>query len=164
MVTEVVIKKTGVLVVLRSSSGLLLMKRTKNPHLGKYIPIGGKLEPFETSRAAAVREIMEETKQPIGDVALRGVMTETSPTAFNWVNFIYVAEVEPFDPPACDEGFLEWVPIAGIPQLPTPTTDMFIYDYIARGVPFILNAEYDQDLNLMLLEDEMSGATLFPRM
>ena len=55
------LKKVAVLCVLQSNDGLLLLRRSKEPHLNKYIPIGGKVDAFETPRAAAIREIFEET-------------------------------------------------------------------------------------------------------
>lgn len=123
------LKKIATLCVLRGEQGLLLLRRNKEPHLGKYIPIGGKLEPYETPRQGAVREIFEETGIEIeeGNLKLAGIMTETSPTKFNWVNYVFWADIsaEPsgFD---TDEGFLEWVNENAIHAIPTPTTDRFI--------------------------------------
>lgn len=158
---EVGLKRTAVLCILRSTAGLLLLRRSKQPHLGKYIPVGGKLEPFETPRSAALREIEEETKVKVGDVVFCGVMAETSPTPFNWVNFIYTAEIDPIDPADCEEGTLEWVPVSHVSDLPTPTTDRYIYEYVLRGATFMLDARYDKDLNLILLVDEVSRTRLF---
>ena len=40
---------------------LLFCKRTKDPYLGKYNLVGGKIEEGENSFAAAYRELQEET-------------------------------------------------------------------------------------------------------
>jgi len=151
------LKKTTVLCVLRSGDALLLLRRTKEPNLGKYVPVGGHVEPCETPRDAAVREVREETGWRLGDVEFCGVLVETSPTDFNWVNFIYSAPVERFNPPHCREGVLEWVELSRLPHIPTPTTDMYIYQLILRGQAFVLNAEYDRSLQLRLLQDEITG-------
>jgi 8-oxo-dGTP diphosphatase len=40
---------------------LLLARRAKDPNRGKWVFPGGKIEPFESIREAAEREILEET-------------------------------------------------------------------------------------------------------
>lgn len=40
---------------------ILFCKRTKNPYLGKYNLVGGKIEPDRSGFAAAYRELWEET-------------------------------------------------------------------------------------------------------
>lgn len=154
-------KETAVLCVLRSQDALLLLRRTKEPNLDKYTPIGGHVDPFETPRNAANREIREEAGLSVDELKFCGVLVETSPVQFNWVNFIYSAEVDRFDPPACQEGVLEWVEISRIPHIPTPTTDMYIYQLVAQSRTFMLNAEYDQALNLVLLQDEITGKVFY---
>jgi 8-oxo-dGTP diphosphatase len=154
------LKQAVVMVVLRSDDALLLLHRTKEPNLSKYVPVGGHIEPFEAPRAAAIREVREETGKQLDDIQFHGVLVETSPTNYNWVVFVYSAEVEHFDPPDCAEGVLEWVPSHRVPDLPTPATDNYIYPLIVAGQHFVLNAEFDQDLHLEHLEEELSGQVL----
>ena len=88
MKVPVGVKKAAVLSILKCDNNYLLLRRTKEPHLDKYIPIGGRLEPFETPHDAALREIKEETGISLPKIKLMGLMTETSPTKFNWINYI----------------------------------------------------------------------------
>jgi 8-oxo-dGTP diphosphatase len=60
----------------------------------KYIPIAGKLEPFETPIEAAKREVKEECGVDLANLKFCWVMVETSAVDFNWINFIYTAEVD----------------------------------------------------------------------
>lgn len=157
------LKKAAVLCVLRSNAGFLLIHRSKEPHLGKYIPIGGKMGPFETPRAAAIREVEEETGVSLEDVRLRGILTETSPTNFNWVNYIYTADTTAVTPAKYREGTPEWVEQERLNSISTPTTDRFIYDYVSRSEFFVFDAVYDENAELIRLVDELSGKILFSK-
>ncbi len=155
------LKKVGVLTILRDGSALLLLRRTKADELqGLYTPIGGHVDPFEAPRDAAVREVREEAGLVIPDACFRGVLVETSPTAYNWITFIYSAEVPRYDPPPCREGVLEWVESAQLPGLPTPATDAHMYARVAAGQPFVLDALYDASLRMTSLRDELNGEVL----
>jgi len=155
------LKKCAVLCILRHKDTFLLIRRTKEPHAGKYIPIGGKLEPFETPIDAARREIKEETGISVEKLRFCGVMVETSPTKFNWVNFIYTSDVEFFNPPTCEEGVLEWIKISDILNIPTPTTDWYIYQYVLKNKIFMFNAIYNEKIELIELYDEVEEKKLY---
>jgi 8-oxo-dGTP diphosphatase len=154
------LKKAAVLCILRSPAGLLLVRRTKEPHLDKYIPIGGKLDPFEAPEDTAKREIAEETGLQVDQVKHCGVMTETSPTSFNWISYIYSADVEETEPIECKEGVLEWVPDERLERIPTPETDLHIYRAVAEERFFVFNAIYDENIKLLKLTDDLTGARL----
>ena len=155
------LKHVAVLTILRSGDEMLLLRRTKADALqGKYVPIGGHVDPYEAPRQAAIREVREETGLAIEEIAFRGVLVETSPTEYNWVTFVYSTNVERFPPPPCPEGVLEWVDEERLPTLPTPETDAHIYALVAREQPFVLNAEFDGDVRMVLLEEELGGETL----
>lgn len=155
------LKKAATLCILRSYKGLLLLRRSKEPHLGKYIPIGGRLDPFETPAQASIREVYEETNISLAGVSLVGIMTETSPTKFNWINYIYVSDIDPeIHFVQSDEGTLEWIEISRLDTIPTPTTDRYIYEYVARGKFFVFDAVYDENVELVELLDALSGQDL----
>jgi 8-oxo-dGTP diphosphatase len=154
------LKKAAVMCILRAGDHYLLLCRNKEPNQGKYVPVGGHIDPHETPRHAAIREVREETGYAIDDVRLCGVLVETSPIDYNWVVFVYSSEVRAFAPPVCNEGQLEWIHLSRITQVPAPATDMYIYDLISRGQMFALDAEYDQNLRLLLLQDEITGEVL----
>ncbi len=154
------IKQPATLCILRSERGLLLLKRKKPPYVGMFVPIGGKIDPHESAHDAAIRETYEEAGLTLKVMQLAGILTETSPAKYNWVNYVYTAQVPAFDPPPCDEGELRWLPDADLDTIPTPQTDHYIYDYVRRGVFFALDAHFDADVNLLSLRDEISGVVL----
>lgn len=157
------IKKAAVLCLLINEDKILLLKRNKEPHINKYIPVGGKIEPYESPKEAVIRETREETDEHINNFKLCGVMVETSPVNFNWINFIYVSNVNYFTPKICNEGELSWESFSKILELPTPTTDWHIYKYVMENKLFMFNAVYDENLDLQLLEDEMSNIVLYSK-
>jgi 8-oxo-dGTP diphosphatase len=156
------LKRAAVLCLLESEEGVLLLERNKEPHKGKYIPIGGKIEPFEDPLSAVIRETFEEVgiKLKKDDVRYAGVLAETSPVKFNFINFIYRAHVDFFEPPLCDEGRLQWVAREDMEKLPAPETDRFIYQFAKSGRIFMLNAIYDEKLNLISLVEEIQNEVI----
>jgi len=150
-------KIAAVLCILRHGDEVLLLRRTKALHLGKYVPLGGKIDPHESAREAVLREVREEAGCRLEGVSFCGILQETAPNDFNWISYVYAADVERFEPPACKEGVLEWVPLDGIAALPTYDVDRFIYRYYLEGRPFVFDARYDGELNLLSLEDELAG-------
>ncbi|MBP7184724.1 MAG: NUDIX domain-containing protein [Saprospiraceae bacterium] len=149
------------MVILRHESEILLLLRKKHPNIGMYVPVGGKVEPFETPSNTALREVREETGIFLSSSQLQycGSLVETSPNNYNWVCYIYLANVHQFTPPPCDEGELHWVSIHELSTLPIPPTDETIYKYIFENRKFNFEAAYDDQLKLQwmieMLEDEI---------
>lgn len=154
------LKRTAVLCVLRNENDFLLLKRFKEPNKNMYTPVGGKLEPYETPKNAALRETREETGIIVPDMRFCGVLTESSPTGYNWTSFVYEATIEKLPPPACNEGILEWVPFNKILDIPTPKTDWYIYDYLLKKQAFVLMASFDSTLQLTEMTEELTGQQL----
>ncbi|WP_233752725.1 NUDIX hydrolase [Flavilitoribacter nigricans] len=156
------LKRSAAMIVLRHEKQFLLLKRGKEPNKGKYVPVGGKLDPFEDPYSAAVRETREETGIDVEHLQYAGVLIESSPTAYNWQCNIYVADIPYQEVPYCDEGELSWIPYEQIPDLPTPPTDWIIYQYLMRGQVFAFNAILDEQLNLLSMDDEIRGERVWP--
>jgi 8-oxo-dGTP diphosphatase len=158
------LKRSAVICVVRHGADHLMLRRDREPNRGLYVPVGGKLEPYESPRHAAIREIREEAGIEVSDVRLAGTLVDTSPTTFNWWSSIYVADLDAGDarPVAvdCAEGQLGWFSRKELLALPMPATDRFIYEYLERGKPFAFSADYDGDLNLVRLEDELARVRL----
>ena len=53
--------RLGSALVVRKGDAILLGLRNKEPEKGKWVLPGGGVRPFETIRAAAHRELLEET-------------------------------------------------------------------------------------------------------
>lgn len=154
------LKKSAAMVILRHEQRLLLLKRNKAPNAGRYVPVGGKLEPFEDPYSAARRETKEETGIELSRLHYAGVLIETSPTRYNWQCNIYLADIPDLEPPSCDEGILEWVGFDRLHHIPTPPTDWQIYQYVIRRQPFALNAIYNEKLELIRMVEEIEGVVV----
>ncbi|NRA52097.1 MAG: NUDIX domain-containing protein [Phaeodactylibacter sp.] len=153
------------MIVLKHEDEFLLLKRNKMPNAGMYVPVGGKVDPYERPIDTAIRETMEEAQIELTADRLRygGVLTETAPTNYNWLCFIFIADIERVPPPPCNEGTLEWIPRSGLLDVPTPPTDWQIYEYLLKGQPFALDALYDAQLNLLEMREEISGQVVYPQ-
>lgn len=154
------LKRSAAMVVLRHREQFLLLRRARPPFVGHYLPVGGKLDPYEDPYTAALRETREETGLTLDRLRYGGVLIETSPVDYNWQCNIYLADIPLIAPPPCDEGTLEWVAFERVPDVPTPPTDWQIYQYLMRGQSFALNAVYDENLTLLHMVEEIEGKVL----
>lgn len=122
--------KISVLVFIENTAGeLLLLLRAKQPNLGVWTPIGGKLEmatgesPFE----CAVRETAEETGLRItpADLHLFAMIAEKAYQGENhWLMFLFRCR-QPIAalPPDIKEGRFAFFTREQINALPIPETD-----------------------------------------
>lgn len=156
------LKKVATLIILKHENKYLLLKRLKDPNANLYTPVGGKLDPFESPAAAAIRETKEETGIEVKDIEYVGLLTETSPAKYNWVNYVYLAEIEDIPPPPCNEGTLEWIAHEDILKVPTPKTDWFIYEYVRRGQKFNFSALFDETPELIQMREDLTGKLIYP--
>lgn len=129
----------------------------KEPNKNRYTPVGGKLDTYETPLQAALRETMEETGIVLSNMKYCGTLVETSPADYNWISFVYLAEVEHIHPPHCNEGTLEWIAFADVLNVPTPASDWFIYKYLLQEKKFAFNAVYDAQLQMIYMQDDLTG-------
>ncbi|MEO1262339.1 MAG: NUDIX domain-containing protein [Bacteroidota bacterium] len=151
------IKRTAVMVILKNEDRFLLLKRKNEPNKNKFTPVGGKLDPFENPTDAAIRETFEETGFKLEKVKYVGSLIETSPQKYNWNCLVYLAEI-PFEKaPPCNEGELQWIHKDNLLTVPTPPTDLAIYEFVLNGKPFMLNAEFDADLNMISMVEEIEN-------
>lgn len=155
------LKKTAVLCVLKHGHQFLLLRRLKEPNKDMYTPVGGKLDPYENPINAAIRETWEETGIKVPTMKYCGILVETSPADYNWTSFVYLAEIDQVIPPPCNEGTLEWIHFNDVLNVPTPKTDWFIYKYILDGHHFAFHADFDEQLNLINMQEAFTGQLLF---
>lgn len=155
------LKRTAVICVLKNGNHFLLLKRLKEPNKDTYTPVGGKLDPYESPYKAALRETYEETGIKVDKMKFCGMLTESSPTKYNWTNYVYLAEIDFIPPPPCNEGDLEWIAFEQVLDVPTPKTDWFIYQYLLQNKTFAFSADYDADLNLLVMHEEIEDILVF---
>lgn len=153
-------KKNAVLILLRADENYLLLLRNKEPNKGKYQPVGGKIEAFEDPITAAARETFEETGLSPASFQFKGMLVETSPAAYNWTVFVFLAEIEAVPAPDCNEGLLEWIHLSRLNEIPTPLTDLHIYRYIAENKPFFFNVVYNENDELIRMSEEFEKISI----
>ena len=83
-------------------------KKKKDINAGKYIAPGGHMEPGETPRECAMREVLEETGLTLSDCTLRGVVHFFSPDDEEDM-FIFTATDFDGELIECNEGELKWI-------------------------------------------------------
>ena len=154
-------KKIAVIVVLESNQHWLMLKRKYPPNQDLYTPVGGKLEAGESPKEAALREVHEEAGIELQNIAYCGVLVDSAPTNYNWICFVYRANVDCFKPPFCSEGLLSWIPISTLHTIPKPVTDPYLYPLVLAHTPFYLSAVYSEDDQLVSLTEEIAGVCLF---
>lgn len=155
------LKRAAAMCILQYKDKFLLLKRNKPPFVGHYVPVGGKVEPHENPTDAAKRETFEETGLRIEDFKFCGILTESSPLKYNWICYIYLAQIEDIEPPFCDEGILEWIDYENILNVPTPPTDWQVYKYVLAKQPFALNAVYDENMEMIKMWEDFEGKLVF---
>jgi len=121
--------KLATLAYLIYNQEVLLLFRNKKAndfHAGKYIGIGGRLEPGETPLECILRELREETGYILtsNEIVFRGYIyfdeinrdkvNEDLP-AFNWLVFLYSASVATKITIDNPEGELKWFNFEDIP-------------------------------------------------
>jgi len=81
--------------LVRSGSRVLLMRHApgSDRFAGRWNGIGGHVEPGEGLRAAARRELREESGLDVPTLSLRGVVHETGLRGHAYVVFFFVAEL-----------------------------------------------------------------------
>ena len=122
--------RISTLIFIRNGNGkLLLLKRSRAPNLGKWSPIGGKLDfsigesPFE----CAIRETLEETGMNIDekDLKLFAYISEKNyEGSGHWLMFLFDCLASLNDlPPNGPEGKFAWFDREEVDNLKIPETD-----------------------------------------
>ena len=133
---------------------MLLRNRKKNdPNEGKWIGVGGKLEPGESPEECAKREILEETGLiaakliPCGNVYFRSdVWGEEIMRLFLVTEF----DGELTD---CDEGELHWIDRDDI-------FDLHLWDGDRIFLQYLISGRHFQEMELVYSGDRLSGCTV----
>lgn len=87
-------------------------------------------------------------------------LTESSPTEYNWTGYVYITDIDFAEPPVCNEGTLMWVVFEDLLNTPTLKTGWYMYKYIFENKPFAFSAEYDENLNLLSMTEEIENKVI----
>ncbi|RUA18498.1 MAG: DNA mismatch repair protein MutT [Clostridia bacterium] len=131
---------------------VLMLHRRKEPNLGLWIAPGGKIDPGESPRDCAIRELQEETGLHAVNPELRAIITELSPDPdWQWLMFVYRTQVEDDNEQGDGrEGRLQWFPVDQVLSLPIPQADAIFFPYVIDpdGPPREMTFHYNADLKL----------------
>lgn len=106
-------------VAILDGESVLLARRARPPKQGAWDLVGGFIEPDEDAKAAAAREVMEETGMTLGSVELVDVLAgdyDGRPT----LNLLYIGQAGGEPTPADDVAELRWFTFDALPDLAWP--------------------------------------------
>jgi len=149
--------KVGTWCLLLDNDKILMMQRTKEPHLGLWIPPGGKVEIGECPIECVIRETQVETGLIIAKPELRGILTEHSVYGFNWINLIFVPKsFSGTVQREMREGRMAWIALKDYHNLPTPEVDKRIIPKIFHMTKlYIGKVTYDENLHILTYKEEV---------
>jgi len=111
----------------RQSVLLIHRDRPGDVHAGRYLGLGGHLEPGEDILAGAAREVLEESGLVVEAITLRGTILWTGFGAppRDYLAFMFRVDAFTGTPLAGnEEGTLEWVPLADLADHPLWESDL----------------------------------------
>lgn len=109
--TQIYLKKDNCFLMLYRN------KKKNDMNGGKWIGVGGKIEPNETPLEGIIREVKEETGLDLKSAKLRAKLYFYN-NDYGEVIYQYTSEDFEGELIDCDEGTLKWVPIDQIMFLP----------------------------------------------
>ncbi len=122
------------------------VKKENDINRDKWIGIGGKFEDKESPEECLLREVREETGLTLTRYRYRGLVTFVSDRYETEYMHLFTADGFTGELIDCDEGTLEWVPVAQVPALPTWAGDRIFLDLLTKDVPFFsLKLAYEGD-------------------
>jgi len=138
-------------VLIRDGKILLLQKPRRN----WWVAPGGKMEPGESIRDAAIREFREETGIYLRNPNVKGIFTfiikDGDLIVSEWMMFTFFAtESDGISFKDCEEGILQWQEVEKVKELPMAEGDRHILDYMVHGNGIIYGTfTYTPDFKLL---------------
>ncbi len=124
-------------------------KKENDPNEGKWIGVGGKLEPGETPDRCVEREVLEETGLTLTEYTYHGVVHFRSDKWCDEEMYLYTATGFEGDVDFnCKEGALKWIPKSQVMDLNLWEGDKIFLQYLLEG-------KRDIDLTLVYRGEEL---------
>lgn len=145
-------RETTLCYIEREGRYLMLHRTKKENDLngGKWIGVGGKLEPGETPNECVLRETREETGLSLTSYKQVGIIHFILPKWEDEDTYLYVADSFEGELTECDEGDLEWIPKEEIMNLRLWEGDrVFLPPMMAGETGIELTLIYDKEDNLI---------------
>lgn len=119
------------------------VKKENDLNKDKWIGVGGGFEDKESPEDCLLREVYEETGLTLTRYRYRGIVTFVSDKWETEYMHLFTADGYTGEIIDCNEGTLEWVDNARIPDLPAWAGDRIFLRLIAKDAPFFsLKLEY----------------------
>ena len=132
------------------------VKKKNDLNEGKWIGVGGHVEPGESADECVRREVLEETGLVLESARLRGVIDFISDRWENEAMYLYTSDSFSGALTECSEGDLKWVPKDQIFQLPLWEGDRIFLNYLLEDQEFFhLRLHYNE-------RDELISSRLLP--
>jgi 8-oxo-dGTP diphosphatase len=147
---------TGALCYVLNGDSVLLLRRNRPPHQGKWTAPGGKMELGESVDECIRREIQEETGLLIESPRLHGVANVIDQQyPIYWLLFIYSARQfsGQLHPPDTEEGELAWIKLDALESAPMPLADSRYLPYVLAERPGFFRAKFVYDGPHQLLSE-----------
>ena len=126
-------KKTTLCYIEQNHSYLMLYrnKKEKDPNEGKWIGLGGKMEPGETPDECVVREVLEEAGVLLTSYTYRGLIHFVSDVFEDEDMYLYTATGYTGTICSdCAEGTLKWIPKEEVNELTLWEGDRVFLQYL----------------------------------
>ncbi len=141
-------KLTTVCYLCENNKMLMLYRNKKDNdiNLGKWIGVGGKVNPKETPTKAALREFKEETGLTLKNINLRGIVMFNSDIYEEEMIFVYSSTSYSGTLKQCNEGTLSWIENDKVLNLPMWQGDHYFLPLLLDGSPFFeLSLQYHEE-------------------
>ncbi|GIN72306.1 7,8-dihydro-8-oxoguanine triphosphatase [Bacillus sp. J14TS2] len=148
---------------IRKRNSLLMLNRRKNPNMGLWNGVGGKIEENETPTEGILREAWEETGISLSKVIHAGNVTWESDKG-NSGMYLFLADLPPNEeiqtPLSTDEGILEWKEIDWILH----PNNRGVVDNIPIYLPKILDGQMEREYRFIYKDGVMVSFGVSPLM
>lgn len=125
---------------IRCNGQYLMLYRNKkkdDPNAGKWVGIGGKLEPGETPDECVLREVFEETGLKLTNIHYHGVIEFRNDEWPDEDMYLYSSDHSCLSDIDCNEGDAKWIPESEVMNLNLWEGDRYFLEPLLAGEPEI---------------------------